>query len=385
MSRIGTIIDILSEKLRYNREYRYYNEILPYLNFEPIVNKKMKKVRTITFVVPRMVAFSGGHTSILRLGTSLSNLGYEINYVTYFPQDLNEMKLNAEKNLKNYKGECHSIEKLNILQSDVWIATMFDSVYRVKDLTGYKMYFVQDYEPYFFTFGEKYILAQKTYEMGFHMVSLGKWNKEMIEKTCSNIQQLDYIDFPYEKSEYKEVKRNFDAYAGRREYNLAAYIKNTEKRAPFILQNILEKVKAEFKKEGIILNINYFGEDKKYKYVGGNNLGKLNKNQLFELYRNSDFGLVASLSNISLVPYEMVATRLPVIEFKEGTFSYFFKESSAILTSFDWKELYGSLKKYIKEPNKLCEMTEQAYGELNELSWESSAKQFEKILKNNTI
>ena len=44
------------------------------------------------------------------------------------------------------------------------------------------MYFVQDYEPYFYMFGEAFIIAQKTYELGFHMISLGAWNKHMVEK-----------------------------------------------------------------------------------------------------------------------------------------------------------------------------------------------------------
>lgn len=61
------------------------------------------------------------------------------------------------------------------------------------------MYFVQDYEPYFYMFGEAFIIAQKTYELGFHMISLGAWNKHMVERECSIISPIDVITFPYEE------------------------------------------------------------------------------------------------------------------------------------------------------------------------------------------
>lgn len=38
-----------------------------------------------------------------------------------------------------------------------------------------------------------------------------------------------------------------------------------------------------------------------------------------------------SYTNISLVPYEMMATGLPLVELKEGTFTEFMPERSAVL------------------------------------------------------
>ena len=90
-------------------------------------------------------------------------------------------------------------------------------------------------------------------------------------------------------------------------------------------KDMLKKLKEDLLQEGITLNIKYFGETKDFICDGGENLGKLNKSQLLDLYNSSDFGMVASLTNISLVPYEMLATGLPIIEFKEGTFNYVYK------------------------------------------------------------
>lgn len=369
-------IDRMALRMNYSREYRFYNEFMEHINFDVVTNPEIKTIQTISFVIPGMAQYSGGHTSVLHLGTALAEQGYSINYVSYIPQTSEYIRDLSDKNLKNFKGDCYGPEGLRDLKSDIWVATYWTSVYHIKDLHGYKMYFVQDFEPYFYTFGEKFIITKKTYELGLHLVCLGNWNKDIILKNCIQNSQIDCIDFPYEKKEYRPVTRDFSKYKEKKSFNFAVYIKNTEKRAPYILQNMMGMIKQKFAADGIEINVNYFGDDKEVVYRNGNNLGKLSKNELFELYKKSDFGVVASLSNISLVPYEMIATKLPLIEFKEGSFNYFFEDGSAILTSFDWKELYENLKYHIINSEKLNEMTEFAESQIKELSWDKSAEQF---------
>ena len=158
---------------------RYINSLLEEVDFTPIVNEIPQKIKSITFVIPGMPAFSGGHTSILRLGTELSKRGYEVGYVSFAPQSIDDMKKNAEINLANYKGKILG-DDITKVKSDVVFATSWESVYYSRKMSGYKMYFIQDYEPYFNLYGESYIMAQKSYEVGYHMVSLGKWNKHML-------------------------------------------------------------------------------------------------------------------------------------------------------------------------------------------------------------
>ena len=289
------------------------------------------------------------------------------------------MKKNAEINLANYKGKILG-DDITKVKSDVVFATSWESVYYSRKMSGYKMYFIQDYEPYFNLYGESYIMAQKSYEVGYHMVSLGKWNKHMIEKECNINSRLDYITFPYEGKEYFAKERNFDEYKTKKEFNFAVYIKDVGKRAPYLIQYLLTKLKKDFSEEGITLNIKYYGEDKNFKCEGGENIGKLSKSELLNLYNTSDFGLVASLTNISLVPYEMLATGLPVIEFKEGTFEYFFPEDTAIITSFDYNDFYNQVKEAINNTDKLKEMNKNSMKFLKELSWEKTTDEFIEIL-----
>lgn len=369
----------IKKQYKYKKEYNFFESMSDVLDFKRIENTLPDDVETICFVVPGMLAYSGGHTSILRLGTELSNLGYKVRYVTYRDDKKEDMVSNAKINLKEYKGEIYEKSDLFSLKNDVVIATLWESAYYVKKMDGYKMYFVQDYEPYFLNYGEKYLLAKKTYSLGLHMVSLGAWNKTMIKNECG--ENCDYIDFPYERKEYSQVVRNFEDYKSKENYKIAVYVKNEEKRAPFIIQSMLGKIKNEFTKKGKKLDVYYFGEDKSLTLNNGENKGKLNKDELLQLYKECDFGMVASLTNISLVPYEMIATNLPVIEFEEGTFSYFFDDNSAIMTSFDYRELSEKLFECIEKPKLLEMMTQNAYNQIRDLSWKKSAKQFESIIK----
>lgn len=371
-------------KYRYKKRQKsqkdYINSILEVTDFKQINNIKPISKKKITFIIPGMQAFSGGHTSILRLGSELVNRGYDVSYMSFFQQTLDEMKKNAEINLKGYKGEIIPTN-LNNYSCDIIIATSWDSVYFTKNMNGYKMYFVQDYEPYFHLYGELFLMAKKTYELGLHMVSLGEWNKYMIEKNCAPVSKVDYIQFPYEGKEYYDKGRNFDEYKLKEEFNFAVYLKDTGKRAPYLVQYLMRNIKEHFEEKGKKINIKYYGETTDFECEGGENLGKLNKEQLFKLYTESDFGVVASLTNISLVPYEMLATGLPIIELQEGTFSHFYPEGSAILTGFDSSKLIKELERCISDVNILKDMTRIAKDYLETLSWSKSANQFVEIIE----
>ncbi|MDF2610079.1 MAG: glycosyltransferase [Lachnospiraceae bacterium] len=362
-------------------EKRQVNARLDYYDAAPITNHTPDKIKKITFVIERMAKYNGGQTSILRLGTELSKLGYEVGYVVYKNQTKSDMEECASCNLSNYQGEMYTNKFLTKLHSDIVIASSWDTVSFAKKMKGYKMYFLQDYEPYFYSFGELFLMAKKTYEQGLHMVSLGNWNKEMVEKNCNIISRVDAVEFPYERKEYPPCNRDYSGYAKKKEFILAVYLKYYGKRLPNITQYLLKQVKEDFQKDGIELQIKYFGEDKSFRTEAGENLGMLSKKQLFSLYKKADFGMVASMSNISLVPYEMLATGLPLIEFEDGTFPYFFPDNSAILTSLNSMDLYTKIKEVMRNPMKLETMHNTAEGYLESLSWEKTGKQFDAILQ----
>ncbi len=387
MKKVKAYLNKIKGSYKIKKQLEYYNNVITDTTLQTIKNEKVEKINRVIFVVNGITAFSGGHTSILRLGTQLANNNYQVIYASYIEQDKEEMKNNAKVNLSNYKGEIASLKEVVTSKNDVIIATYWESVYYVSKLQGYKMYFVQDFEPFFYEYGEKFILANKTYECGIDIIALGKWNIAQIEKYSSvnGNSKLRNIDFPYEKSEYKAVKRNFEALKNKKNINICVYVKEDVKRAPYMLQDILVKAKERLINDNITLNITYYGGFQGINLKGGVNKGKLTKAELFNLYKESDFGMVASLTNISLTPYEMIATKLPVIEFAEGSFNYFFEKGSAIIIDLNADMLYEKIKYYHSHPQELYKVIENGYNSIQKLSWEKSAQQFIEILKENVL
>lgn len=363
-------------------ESRIVNNILKMESFEPVCNKIPQKIKKITFVVPTLKKYAGGHTSILRLGTCLAENGYDVCYVSFHNQDTDKMKKVAHDNLPTVKGTFYKYSEVSAFEFDVCIATSWESVYWAKRLSGYKMYFVQDFEPYFFKLSERYLLALKTYELGFHIVSLGSWNTRQIEKNCNIVGKMESIDFPYEPSEYKSVSRDFSSYANKKCVSIAVYTKEEGKRIPNMLEGLLAKTSEELKRYGIVLEIRFFGLKKNHQVEIGKNYGKLNKIELAELYQKSDFGMVASMTNISLVPYEMIAVGLPVIEFSAGSYCDFLPPDSAILIDYNYNTLVGKILESLSFPEKLESMTKIARQAIESLSWKTTGSEFVEILRN---
>lgn len=365
-------------------EKRVIEDVLEKEDFSKIENKPVNKIENIIFIVPELEKFAGGHTSILRLGTKLSEK-YKVMYANIGNQNSKDMAEIANANLKNVQGKFLNYVDVQEYDDDnnIIIATSWQTAYYAKKLLGYKMYFVQDYEPYFFKLNERYLLARKTYEMGFHIVSLGQWNIKQIKRECNTDSVLEFIDFPYESSEYNANCRDYMEYKNKKNIKLAVYAKEDGKRLPNLIQHILKKAVMELKLKGISLDIYFFGFDKKYKVDVGHNLGKLDKIQLAELYKNCDFGMVASMTNISLVPYEMLAMGLPLIEFLDGSFSSFFPEGCATLINLDVHDLVDKLENSLKKPEIIQQQIKLAQDYLSKLSWDNSAKQFDESMRKN--
>lgn len=349
---------------------------------QTVSNKRPMSIKRIGFLLFSLQKYSGGTTSILRLASGLSDLKYEISYVVYNNQSIKELEENARFNLSGYKGKIKKYTDCKSDEFDVVIATSWMSSYKLNDYNAYKMYFVQDFEPYFFKVNERYYLAKTTYELGYHIVSLGKWNVNQIKKECLHTtSKLDYVDFPYEKSEYQYQQRDYKTYSAKRIFSLAVYVKEEGKRIPNIILYILKKASQDLKNEGIELDINLFGLSNRYKPIIGKNLGKLNKAELHELYKRCDFGMVASMTNISLVPYEMLATGLPVFEMKAGSFSDFLGNESAMLIDFDYHSFVNRIKEVISEPRLIEEMISSAQKKMVSLSWPNTCRQFADIME----
>lgn len=326
----------------------------------------------------------GGVTSALRILTDLESRGCQVTVaVTSDELSTEQNARNARQCMPDFHGEVKPIAACEHELYDVCIATGWRTVYSAACLSGYKVYFVQDYEPCFEALNDYSELALQSYRMGFHLISLGQWNLEQIRKHLPDTDgmKMDAIDFPYDRSEYAPVKRNYDRYRHKKKIRIACYLKFTGRRIPYICEYMLSHAKAELNRDGIETEILYFGIDPRNRLEGGKNLGKLSRAELNQLYEKSDFGMVASMSNISLVPYEMLATGLPLIEFRDGSYPYFLGNDTALLVDFDYHTLADGIRNLLAHPGRLEAMHERAEAKLAAVSWDHTCEQFWTILK----
>ena len=392
----------------YLLQKKHIEGLLDIYDPSPVNNQKPQKCESIAFMITRMVRFHGGQTSVLRVGSELAKRGMKVYYLVYKKQSIEEMKKCAASNLPGYKGRCltlasyeRRIEKGKLKKPDFVCASSWDTVSVIKRFAdAYKLYFVQDYEPYFYRYGEEFLMCRSTYHQGLHMISLGSWNRDMIENEPDGMQitekagkgacgtqnsavdvlRIDTIDFPYEPGEYSGPARDYNGYAAKKKLAVAAYVKFYGKRLPGLIPYMLNNTARKLKQEGIELEILYFGEAKSFKAAGGSNLGQLTRNELNELYAKADFGIVASMSNISLVPFEMHAAGLPVIEFADGTYTHFLPADSAILTDISKTDIAAEILEAVRTPGKLEDMHNSAMKAMEGLSWEKTGGQFYRIL-----
>ena len=90
--------------------------------------------------------------------------------------------------------------------------------------------------------------------------------------------------------------------------------------------------------------------------------------------------MVASITNISLVPMEMISTGLPLIEFEDGSYSHFFDSSTAILTDYSHKTLSKKILDLINKPEELGKMNHRARTAIERFTWSNTCEEFENII-----
>lgn len=377
----------------FNRKKKKFKQLYPCEHlFELYNDQKVEQVaipdsvKSIVFILPDMATFSGGLTSVLRLVTYLSGFGYDIYYYTLNPTDESVFKHNATINLKGYKGQLIQEQELQQRTFDVAVATLWTSVYFVaknRHLFSYKAYFIQDFEPYFYPQGDLFQLSLQTYRMGFLMISLGSWNKRMIESNDPNLK-VHYIDFPFEQSEYQKgssKRTRIQEKIARKLLTFAVYLKNDPKRAPALVILQLGYMKQQLEAQGYTIEIIYYGTDASFEIMYGFNAGKLSLEALKSLYLKADFGVVASFTNISLVNYEMIAMGLPVMDYRSGSAADFFTDETMLFLSNETDAIYKAVQQILADPQQPEKMVFRAQQHIDGKTWEHTAQQFASILQ----
>ncbi|HEX8291433.1 MAG TPA: glycosyltransferase, partial [Pyrinomonadaceae bacterium] len=190
--------------------------------------------------------------------------------------------------------------------SEFCLASSWETAYAVRgfDACRRKVYFVQDFEPAFYPASTEMRLAEETYRFGFECVCAGQW---LAQKMREYGNHAESFSLAYDPAIYSAGPA---PYAGKRVVFYARH--ETRRRGTELGLLALALLKRRLPETEVVL----FGSpelpyDPPFEYTSA---GVLGERELAELYRGAAAGLSVSLTNYSLVPQEMLACGLPVIE-----------------------------------------------------------------------
>lgn len=291
----------LLESAKYDMQFRNYS------------NKK------VLFVLPEVSRSSGGINSLLKLGYFLASYGWEIYYTCNTNLKISEC---IEILKKNYNCKIKFIKFEDAVQSAPFqfvVTTYFLTFGDSFKIKGNHIIFLQDFEPFFYEKGDMDFIFKECIEKHILCITLGQWIKDkLIENNIFDSSRIKSIQFPADLSYYSEKKE----YISKNEINIAVYNRRTSRRLPFVAEWIAVSLQKEFAKHNIKCKVYLFGNNHKRKYKNKNiiDLGIIDKTTAVSLYEKSDFGISFSCTNVSLVPFEMTLSGLPLILLKGDSF-----------------------------------------------------------------
>lgn len=255
---------------------------------------------------------SGGHQNIFRFIDVLEKRGHKCTIYLYDSTG----QLPSEESVRELieSSDAYPDVKARIFHYESGVSGEVDAIFATGWETAYpsfndvshakRFYFIQDFEPLFYPLGTDAMLAENTYRFGFHGITAGGWLAHKVSSEYG--MTADHFDFAVDPMRYS-VTNTEDR------DEVFFYARPVTPRRAFefgllVLSDLLERRPNTV--------VNFAGWDTSdwevpFEY---NNLGALALSDLNNVYNKCGAALVLSLSNMSLLPLELVAAGVvPVV------------------------------------------------------------------------
>jgi glycosyltransferase involved in cell wall biosynthesis len=268
----------------------------------------------VAWVTSPPSAGSGGHQNMFRFISTLEQAGHRCTVYLYDWQGstadgpaLKKMLQsvsaypNLEADFVPYQGRVHD-------STQALFATAWETAYPVylDPSRARRFYFVQDFEPWFYPVGDNYVLAENTYRFGFHGLTAGAWLEQKLSTEYA--MAADHYDFAADTSRYRVTETHTKNRSG-----VFFYARPSTPRRAFDLGIA---ALTEFAKARPDVTIHLAGgrlDPTRVPFAHVNH-ESLDLAELNPLYNQCSAALVLSLSNMSLLPLELLAAGVtPVV------------------------------------------------------------------------
>lgn len=332
----------------------------------------------IHFVIPDFGVGGGGHMNIFRLVRWLEFFGHELVLWIMNPsahQSDEEAYYDILRHYFTVKASVRLLdEAFDDADGDVIFATSWDTTWPVQSAFRFKrrFYLVQDYEPYFYAKGSRSELAELTYSRDVDCICASEWLDGLMSKRHGrwsrhfNLAADPEIFYPAERPRHDI-------------YRIVLYARRfTERRAVELALVALEMLAAE----GVRFHVDMFGVDfavSEAPYSCTLHATRTPQ-ELAELYRGADLGIALSVTNYSLVPQEMMACGLPILEFDGESARSIFPEGVVKFAGPLPTDMKDKIKGLLLDRERRERQSQMALQWVNQFSWEGAARKVEQHL-----
>jgi glycosyltransferase involved in cell wall biosynthesis len=246
---------------------------------------------------------SGGHTTLFRIIRYLQAHGYEnrIYFYNVFRGDLGYYETIVRDYYK-FEGPVASVDK-GMQDAHAVMATYWATAYPVFNsrCAGKRFYLVQDFEPYFHPVGTLSVLAENTYRMGFHAITIGRCFAEKLRTEFG--MEVDSFNYGCDFSRYRRQNA--------KRAGIVFYARSDTARRGFELGMMALQLFAARRPD---VKIHIYGDKLGTLPFAFVDHGRVTPDQLNDIYNQCYAGLSLSFTNVSLVALEMLAAGcIPVV------------------------------------------------------------------------
>lgn len=261
---------------------------------------------TIGWVTVPPSAGSGGHTTLFRMVEAVERAGHKCELFLYdrYGGNMGAHEKVIREWWPNLKAGVHDVAD-GISGIDAAVASSWDTAHilaRRGTSPMRRLYFIQDFEPFFYARGSMYSLAEDSYRFGFRSIALGEMVADLLRSEVG--VSPDVTEFGCDTSVYRLLP-------DRKRTGVVLYAKPDVPRRGFWLARLALR---QFHERHPEVDIHLYGSVVKGLPFPAVQHGRLTPTELNELYNSSIAGLAMSFTNISLVAEEMLAAGVtPVV------------------------------------------------------------------------
>jgi glycosyltransferase involved in cell wall biosynthesis len=332
----------------------------------------------IAAVIPPFNRGSGGHMSLFQMLVRLEGMGHDVSI--WIDDELETMKEFRPARIRRQIRDWFVPLKAPVFKgfeewfgADVALATGWQTAHSVAMLPGCRSraYLVQDHEPEFYATSAERTWAAATYTLGMHHLCGSPYLEEMVHGYGGTTSRFSFgIDL--DTYHPRPVPRDTDT--------VIIYGRDvTPRRAvPMAVMAVAELV--ERRPQTRVIS---FGNAHPVRApFDHEHLGILSLNQLAWAFSQATIGLVLSMTNYSVIPQEMLACGLPVVELAgvsgEGIFGL---DGGVTFADFNPLHLADAMEQLLDDRALWKKRSAEGSAWAQNRTWDAAAEQIERGLR----